>query len=84
MRSMVTMSRLKKLARRIEALPKPPCPGCGGKILIYERLPDGSLNFPYGDPCPECWDKPSSPGTPPGPVRRIEVVRLTDEGVEEE
>jgi len=40
--------------------------------VIYERLPDASLNFQVGERCPERFDKPSPPGAP---VRRIEIVQ---------
>ena len=76
MLSMVTASRLKKLARRIEALnaqPKPPCPECGGRIVIYEKLSDGSNIFSEGDPCPACWG--GKEAEVPGQIRAICVVR---------
>ncbi len=76
MRSMVSTSRLKKLARRIEELKaqqKPPCPECGGRIVIYEKLADGTDIFPRGEPCPACWN--DGEARVPGHIRSICVVR---------
>jgi hypothetical protein len=68
--------RVRKLEEKIWGGPESPCEACGGKIVFCERLPEGSLVFPDGEPCPECWDKPGPPG---GPIRVIELVRSPDE-----
>ncbi len=73
--SMVSTSRLKKLARRIEALkaqPKPPCPECGGRIVIYEKLADGTDIFLRGELCPACWNDEEA--RVPGQIRSICVL----------
>ena len=31
-----------------------PCEACGGRVVIEEIAPDGTVSYPSGQPCPEC------------------------------
>ncbi len=61
---------LKRRVRKLEEKQGPErCPGCGDQIIIEEHHPDGSISYPFGEPCAHC----GSVGRPDGLVRCIVV-----------
>ena len=62
--------RLRKLREAAENLPPPPCPACGGQIVIEEIDENGVSTFPTGGPCEVC----GSASAPPREVARLEYT----------
>jgi hypothetical protein len=67
--------RLREAERMLAAAGKPPCPECGGRIVLVEVHEGGEAVFPLGDPCAACAGVPPAPGSPDtGAVGRVEVM----------
>ena len=67
-------SQLRKLECSMRTL-SPSCSECKGYIITEEHHPDGTITFPFGEPCPVCNSYP-----PSGSIARIIVDLTAGEG----
>jgi DNA-directed RNA polymerase subunit RPC12/RpoP len=51
----------RRLDRLEEHREPEPCPECGGKILLQERHPDGTVTYPFEELCSACENVPTQP-----------------------
>ena len=60
---MAFKERLRRIERRLGLDRKPRCEStCGGRVVIEERAPDGTVSYPCGLPCEVCGSTPTEPG----------------------
>ncbi len=58
--------RIRAAEERASAGPMPPCPACGDRIIEEEIRKDGTVTYPFGEPCEACDSYP-----PDGRISRI-------------
>jgi hypothetical protein len=54
--------RLRRAEKRAGLNREPRCPACGGRVVIEERAPDGTVSYPGGPPCEVCGSELTEPG----------------------
>ncbi len=72
--------RIRAAEERAYGGPRPPCPKCGGLIVLEEIGEDGTSVFPHGGPCEACGSAPPWPGA----ITRIVVDMRDPKDVPEE
>jgi hypothetical protein len=59
---MAFRDRMRRIERRLGLDRTPRCEACGGRAVIEEIAPDGTVSYPFGPPCPVCGSSGSGRG----------------------